>query len=68
MPIRKFGLIAEELRNASDIVLTEPRIDTLLEIVVEGRAMWTAVRDAVSYFFVAHLANTSSWSPADATM
>jgi cation-transporting P-type ATPase I len=35
-------------RTASDIVLTEPRIDTLLEIVVEGRAMWTAVRDAVS--------------------
>jgi magnesium-transporting ATPase (P-type) len=35
-------------RAASDIVLTEPRIDTLLEIVVEGRAMWTAVRDAVS--------------------
>ncbi|HEX5657533.1 MAG TPA: HAD-IC family P-type ATPase, partial [Polyangiales bacterium] len=35
-------------RMASDIVLTEPRIDTLLEIVVEGRAMWTAVRDAVS--------------------
>ncbi|MDB4974590.1 MAG: haloacid dehalogenase, partial [Myxococcaceae bacterium] len=38
----------EAARAASDIVLTEPRIDTLLEIVVEGRAMWTAVRDAVS--------------------
>jgi cation-transporting ATPase I len=35
-------------RTAADIVLTEPRIETLLEIVVEGRAMWTAVRDAVS--------------------
>jgi magnesium-transporting ATPase (P-type) len=35
-------------RAAADIVLTEARIDTLLEIVVEGRAMWTAVRDAVS--------------------
>lgn len=38
----------EAARAASDIVLTEPRIDSLLEIVVEGRAMWTAVRDAVS--------------------
>jgi magnesium-transporting ATPase (P-type) len=38
----------EAARAAADIVLTEARIDTLLEIVVEGRAMWTAVRDAVS--------------------
>ncbi|MEY4515546.1 MAG: hypothetical protein RLZZ450_7668, partial [Pseudomonadota bacterium] len=38
----------EAARAASDIVLTEPRIDSLLEIVVEGRAMWSAVRDAVS--------------------
>jgi cation-transporting P-type ATPase I len=38
----------EAARAAADIVLTEPRIDSLLEIVIEGRAMWTAVRDAVS--------------------
>jgi cation-transporting ATPase I len=38
----------EAARNASDLVLAEARIDALVDVVVEGRAMWTAVRDAVS--------------------
>ncbi len=39
---------AQAAQNAADIVLTEPKIETLLEAVVEGRALWDAVKDAVS--------------------
>jgi cation-transporting ATPase I len=35
-------------RSAADIVLTDERIETLVEAIVEGRAMWASVRDAVS--------------------
>jgi cation-transporting P-type ATPase I len=35
-------------RGAADIVLTDERIETLVEAIVEGRAMWASVRDAVS--------------------
>lgn len=39
---------AEAARNAADIVLTEARIEALVDAIVEGRALWDAVRDAVS--------------------
>jgi cation-transporting ATPase I len=35
-------------RSAADIVLTDERVETLVNAVVEGRAMWASVRDAVS--------------------
>lgn len=35
-------------RGAADIVLADARIDALVGAVIEGRAMWTSVRDAVS--------------------
>ncbi|HET7542452.1 MAG TPA: cation-transporting P-type ATPase [Polyangiaceae bacterium] len=35
-------------RAAADIVLTDERIETLVLAMVEGRAMWASVRDAVS--------------------
>ncbi len=35
-------------RAAADIVLTDGRIETLVEAIAEGRAMWASVRDAVS--------------------
>jgi magnesium-transporting ATPase (P-type) len=35
-------------RGAADIVLTDERIETLVHAIVEGRAMWASVRDAVS--------------------
>ena len=35
-------------RSAADVVLTDERMDTLVEAVTEGRAMWASVRDAVS--------------------
>jgi magnesium-transporting ATPase (P-type) len=38
----------EAARAAADIVLKEAHIDELFEAVVEGRAMWRSVRNAVS--------------------
>ncbi len=38
----------EAARAAADVVLAEARIDALVDAVVEGRAMWNSVRDAVS--------------------
>jgi cation-transporting ATPase I len=35
-------------RAAADMVLTDGRIETLVEAIAEGRAMWASVRDAVS--------------------
>ena len=35
-------------RAAADIILTDARLETLVDAVLEGRAMWAAVRDAVS--------------------
>lgn len=35
-------------RGAADVVLTDERIETLVDAIVEGRAMWASVRDAVS--------------------
>jgi cation-transporting ATPase I len=38
----------EAARGAADIVLADARIDALVGAVIEGRAMWSSVRDAVS--------------------
>lgn len=35
-------------RSAADIVLTDERLETVVEAIIEGRAMWANVRDAVS--------------------
>lgn len=35
-------------RAAADVLLVDGRIETLVEGVIEGRAMWASVRDAVS--------------------
>lgn len=35
-------------KTAADIVLKDSRIDELFEVIVEGRAMWRSVRNAVS--------------------
>ncbi len=35
-------------RNAADMVLTDERIETLCDAVLEGRALWSSVQDAVS--------------------
>ena len=39
---------AEAARNAADIVLTDARIETLERAIVEGRALWDSVGDAVA--------------------
>lgn len=38
----------EVARSVADIVLDDARIDFLFQAIVEGRAMWTSVRNAVS--------------------
>jgi cation-transporting ATPase I len=35
-------------REAADVIVTDDRIETITDAVVEGRAMWAAVRDGVS--------------------
>jgi cation-transporting ATPase I len=35
-------------RQAADIVVSDDRIETIVEAVLEGRAMWQSVRDAVA--------------------
>jgi len=39
---------SEAARNAADIVLKDARIETLVHAIIEGRAVWDSVRDAVS--------------------
>jgi cation-transporting ATPase I len=35
-------------REAADLVVVDDRIETILDAIVEGRAMWTSVRDALA--------------------
>jgi cation-transporting ATPase I len=35
-------------RAAADIVVTDGRVETIVDAIAEGRAMWASVRDAVS--------------------
>ncbi len=35
-------------RGAADLVVTDERIETIVRAILEGRALWSAVRDAVS--------------------
>jgi cation-transporting ATPase I len=35
-------------RSAADIVVTDGRMETIVDAIIEGRAMWASVRDAVS--------------------
>jgi cation-transporting ATPase I len=35
-------------RNAADLVVTDDRIEALVDVLLEGRAMWPAVRDALA--------------------
>lgn len=35
-------------RAAADVVITDDRVETLVDAVLEGRAMWSSVRDAIS--------------------
>ncbi|HSS08488.1 MAG TPA: cation-translocating P-type ATPase [Acidimicrobiales bacterium] len=35
-------------REAADLVVTDDRIETIVDAIVEGRAMWASVRDALA--------------------
>jgi cation-transporting P-type ATPase I len=39
---------AAAAREAADLVVTDARIETIVDAILEGRALWPAVRDAVS--------------------
>lgn len=39
---------ASAARRAADLVVTDDKIETLVDAVLEGRAMWASVRDAVA--------------------
>jgi cation-transporting ATPase I len=39
---------APAAREAADIIIMDDRIETIIDAVLEGRAMWAAVRDAAS--------------------
>jgi cation-transporting ATPase I len=35
-------------RRAADLVVTDERIETIVDAIIEGRAMWTSLRDALA--------------------
>jgi magnesium-transporting ATPase (P-type) len=35
-------------RRAADLVVTDDRIETIVDAIIEGRAMWTSVREALA--------------------
>ena len=35
-------------KEAADVVVTDDRIETIIDAIIEGRAMWASVRDAVA--------------------
>lgn len=35
-------------RSAADVIITDERIETLVDAIIEGRAMWASVRDAIA--------------------
>ncbi|MBV8951631.1 MAG: cation-transporting P-type ATPase, partial [Actinobacteria bacterium] len=38
----------EAAREAADLVVTDDRIETIVDAIIEGRALWSSVRDAIS--------------------
>jgi cation-transporting ATPase I len=45
-------------RAAADLVIVDDEVDTLLEAMVEGRAMWASVRDALGLLLGGNLGET----------
>jgi cation-transporting ATPase I len=39
---------APAARDAADVIVTDERIETIVDAIIEGRAMWASVRDAVA--------------------
>lgn len=46
-------------RQAADLVVTDDRIETITGAIVEGRAMWASVRDALSILLGGNLGETA---------
>jgi cation-transporting ATPase I len=43
-------------KEAADVVITDDRIETITETIVEGRALWASVRDALAVMLGGNLA------------
>ncbi|HEY0690391.1 MAG TPA: HAD-IC family P-type ATPase [Kribbella sp.] len=46
-------------REAADVVITDDRIETITDAIVEGRAMWSSVRDSLSILLGGNLGEIS---------
>jgi len=42
------GRASPAARRAADVVVTDERIETIVDAIVEGRAMWSSLRDALA--------------------
>jgi cation-transporting ATPase I len=47
---------AEAAKEAADLVITDDRIETIADAIVEGRALWSSVRDALAVLLGGNLA------------
>ncbi|GAA2756916.1 cation-translocating P-type ATPase [Actinopolymorpha rutila] len=46
-------------REAADLVVTDDRLETITDAIVEGRAMWASVRDAIAVLVGGNLGETA---------
>jgi cation-transporting ATPase I len=46
-------------REAADLVVTDDHIETITDVIVEGRSMWASVRDALSILLGGNLGEVS---------
>lgn len=51
-------------RQAADIIITDERIETIVDAIVEGRAMWTSVREALAILLGGNLGEVAFTSVA----
>lgn len=52
-------------RQAADVVVTDDRVETLVDAVLEGRALWASVRDAVAVLVGGNLGEVAFTVVAD---
>ncbi len=50
---------ASAARQAADLIVTDERIETIIDAVLEGRALWSSVRDAVAILLGGNLGETA---------
>ena len=53
------GRATPAARHAADVVVTDDRLETIIAAIIEGRAMWSSVRDALSILLGGNLGELS---------